>query len=82
MRDWGGLVGRNGADVGTTWVVCGVGWVRAGERMAREGDVFFGYWERVGRVWARGCGRGVGWGVLGPLPYQIGERKAMAVGSG
>ena len=81
MRDRDGLVGRNGADVGTAWVVCGVGWVRAGEWVARESDVFSGTGERVGRVWARGCGRGVRWGARGKLAKQYGERKAMAIGS-
>ena len=64
LRDWGGLVGRNGADVGTTWVMCGVGWVRAGERVAREGDAFFGV---RGREWAEG----VRWGVRGTSRYTL-----------
>ena len=56
-------MGRNGADVGTRWVVCGVGWVRAGEWVARESDAFLrGVGERMGRVWARvlrpGCALG------------------------
>ena len=50
LRDWGGFVGRIGTVAGKRWVVCGVGWVRAGERVAREGDVFSGTGERMGRV--------------------------------
>ena len=60
--------------------MCGIGWGSAGERMAQESDVFSGAAGRVGRVWARVCGRGVRWGVRGTLAEQYGERKAMAVG--
>ena len=42
MRDWGGLVGRNGTAVGKRWDVRGIAWGWAGERVAREGDTFFG----------------------------------------
>ena len=58
------------------------GWMRQRwERVARESDVFSGTGERVGRVWARVCGRGVRWGVRATLAKRYGERKAMAVGS-
>ena len=46
----------------------------------QESDVFSGTGERVGRVWARGCGRGERWGVRWKLAEQYGERKEMAVG--
>ena len=44
---------------GRVWVVCGVGWVRAGERVARESDVFFGY----GGASGSGLGEGVSAGL-------------------
>ena len=76
-----GLVGRNGAGVGARWDVCR-GWMGQGrERVAREGDVFFGYVGANGSGVSEGCGRGVRWGVRGTLAKRYGERKAMTVDS-
>ena len=65
--------GRGGSCVGLDGSGPGNGW---------HGRVTFfsGTGERVGRVWARVCGRGVRWGVRGKLGKQYGERKAMAAG--
>ena len=65
----------DGQDVG------GVGWGTGGNGWRGRVRLFSGTGERVGRVWARGCGRGVRWGVRGTLAKQYGEHKAMAVGS-
>ena len=75
--DWWG-------EMAQTWGLMGRarGWMgQGGERVAREGDAFFGV---LGSEWAgcgRGCAAGVCWDVRGTLAEQYGERKAMAVGS-
>ena len=62
MRDWGGLVGRNGAVVGTTWGVSGVGWGRAGNVWRGRVTLFSGYGGAiglgVGEVVRPGCALG------------------------
>ena len=50
---------------GARWDVCGVGWGRAGERMAHEGDAFFGV---RGREWAGGVGEGC-WRAIESVRY-------------
>ncbi len=81
MRDWGGLVGRNGADVRTTWGVSGVGWGRAGNVWRGRVTLFSGYGGAiescVGEVVRPGCALGR----TGTLAERYGEREAMAEGS-
>ena len=80
MRDWGGLVGRNGADVRTTWGVSGVGWGRAGNGWRGRVTLFSGYGGAiescVGEVVRPGCALGR----TGTLAKRYGEREAMAGG--
>ena len=81
MRGWGRLVGRNGADVRTTWGVSGVGWGRAENGWRGKVTAFRGYGEQMGWSWARGRGRGVRRIGRGTLAKRYGEREAMAEGS-
>ena len=54
---------RRGEEVGRARDWVGQGW----ERVTQQSDVFSGTGERVGRVWARGCGRGVQLGRPGEI---------------
>ena len=64
MGDWGLSVGRNGAEGRDRSDVGRNGWGRAGERVARQGDAFFG---------GQGArGPGVGEGVRLGRPEDIG----------
>ena len=78
LRAWGGLVGRNGADVGTRWDVRGVGWGMAGNGWRGKVTLFSGYRARMGS--SEGKGVRPGW-ALG-RPWDIGKAIRQTQGDG